>query len=76
MAESIPDAVIRTAAFEHVRGLRDAHGELTSTQLAAGFQFRGERIPLINPQRGTSSLGRHAREGRAELPVPVATYPR
>jgi putative restriction endonuclease len=52
MAESIPDAVIRTAAFEHVRSLRDAHGELTSAQLAAGFQFRDERIPLINPQRG------------------------
>jgi putative restriction endonuclease len=52
MAESIPDAVIRSAAFEHVRGLRAAHGELTSVQLAAGFQFRGERIPLINPQRG------------------------
>jgi putative restriction endonuclease len=52
MAESIPDAVIRTTAFEHVRGLRDVHGELTSVQLAAGFQFRGERVPLINPQRG------------------------
>ncbi len=34
MAESIPDAVIRMAAFEHVRGLRDAQGELTSAQLA------------------------------------------
>lgn len=52
MAESIPDAVIRVAAFEHVRGLRDAHGELTSAQLAAGFPFGGERVPLINPQRG------------------------
>jgi putative restriction endonuclease len=52
MAESIPDAVIRTAAFEHVRGLRVAHGELSSTHLRAGFQFQGERIPLINPQRG------------------------
>jgi putative restriction endonuclease len=52
MTESIPDAVIRTAAFEHVRGLRDAHGELTSSQLAEGFEFQGERIPLVNPQRG------------------------
>ena len=52
MAESVPDAVIRMAAFEHVRNLGDAHGELTSAQLAAGFQFRGERLPLINPQRG------------------------
>jgi putative restriction endonuclease len=52
MAESIPDAIIRTVAFEHVRHMRDAHGELDSAQLAAGFDFRGERIPLINPQRG------------------------
>ena len=52
MAESIPEALIRMAAFEHVRRLRDAHGELNSTQLAAGFEFRGERIPLVNPQRG------------------------
>jgi len=52
MAESIPDAVIRTVAFEHVRNLRDVHGELTSSQLAAGFPFNGQRIPLINPQRG------------------------
>jgi putative restriction endonuclease len=52
MGESIPDAVIRNAAFEHVRGLRDARGELTSAQLAAGFQFQGQRVPLVNPQRG------------------------
>jgi putative restriction endonuclease len=52
MADFIPDAVIRNAAFEHVRRLRDAHGELNSMQLAAGFEFRGERIPLVNPQRG------------------------
>jgi putative restriction endonuclease len=52
MAESIPDAVIRSAAFDHVRSLRDQHGELNSAQLAAGFAYNGERIPLINPQRG------------------------
>jgi putative restriction endonuclease len=27
-------------------------GVLSSDDLAAGFQFQGERIPLINPQRG------------------------
>lgn len=52
MAALVPDAVIRTAAFDHVRRLRDAHGELTSDQLRAGFDLNGERIPLVNPQRG------------------------
>jgi putative restriction endonuclease len=27
-------------------------GVLDSADLAVGFEFRGERIPLINPQRG------------------------
>lgn len=31
-------------------GLNEIHDHLTATQ--PGFLFRGERIPLINPQRG------------------------
>jgi len=46
------DTLIRMTAFEHVRMLAAAHDHLTSTELAPGFNFRGERIPLINPQRG------------------------
>jgi len=45
------DPLLRVAAFETVRrlaGIRD----LTSADLKRGFEFRGERIPLINPQRG------------------------
>ncbi len=47
------DAQLRQAAFDHVKRL-DAlkGGVLDSTDLAVGFEFRGERIPLINPQRG------------------------
>ncbi len=40
------------AAFEHVRRLSEAHGLLTRDELAPGFMFEGERIPLVNPQRG------------------------
>jgi putative restriction endonuclease len=47
------DAQIRHAAFEHVKllaALKDSI--LDHADLAAGFEFAGERIPLINPQRG------------------------
>ena len=46
------DAALRIAAFREVRRLADVNGDLTSRELRAGFQFEGERIPLINPQRG------------------------
>ena len=46
------DHCIRTAAFDHLRRLAAVHDHLTSDHLRAGFIFDGERIPLINPQRG------------------------
>lgn len=46
------DAQIRQAAFGHVRRLNAIKDHLTSTDLAKGFEFEGERIPLVNPQRG------------------------
>ena len=46
------DALIRAAAFEHVRRLRETHGVLASADLRAGFTVLGERTPLVNPQRG------------------------
>jgi putative restriction endonuclease len=46
------DTLLRVAAFEHVRGLNEIHDHLTATELKPGFVFRGERIPLVNPQRG------------------------
>lgn len=51
MALSFEDLVIRQSAFDHVRRLTEA-GALSSQQLAAGFVHEGERIPLVNPQRG------------------------
>ena len=43
---------MRLAAFEQVRRLSEAHHVLTATDLKPGFTFEGERIPLVNPQRG------------------------
>jgi putative restriction endonuclease len=47
------DAQLRQAAFDHVNRLATPRGGiLDSIDLAGGFEFGGERIPLINPQRG------------------------
>lgn len=46
------DRTLRNAAFREVRRLADVNGDLTSRDLRSGFQFDGQRIPLINPQRG------------------------
>lgn len=46
------DEAIRLAAFRHVRLLQETNDALTSDHLRAGFTFNGERVPLINPQRG------------------------
>src|SRR5438132_8788077 len=47
------DAQIRQGAFEHVKRLATLQGDvLSSDDLAGGFQFQGDRIPLVNPQRG------------------------
>ena len=46
------DTLMRLAALEQVRRLGEVHDHLTATHLKPGFIFEGERIPLINPQRG------------------------
>jgi putative restriction endonuclease len=46
------DQTLRLAAFDAVRRLTETRGDLTSNDLRGGFEFQGERIPLINPQRG------------------------
>lgn len=45
------DAAMRQAAITEL-DRRAAARPLDSDDLAAGFQFRGERIPFVNPQRG------------------------
>jgi hypothetical protein len=45
------DAQLRQTAFSHVNRLATLHsGMLDSADLAGGFDFNVERIPLINPQ--------------------------
>jgi putative restriction endonuclease len=46
------DQSLRMAALSAVRALTAIRGELSSTDLKAGFDYEGERIPLVNPQRG------------------------
>ena len=52
MAHVDRDTPLRLAAFEHVRKLGEIHDHLTATELKPGFVFEGERVPLMNPQRG------------------------
>jgi putative restriction endonuclease len=53
------NAQLRQAAFDHVNRLAALRGGvLDSAALAGGFEFDGQRIPLINPQRGFSGHGR------------------
>jgi putative restriction endonuclease len=52
MDQADPDTHIRLAAFEHVRRLGEIHDHLTVNELKPGFVFDGQRVPLINPQRG------------------------
>jgi len=53
MTDDDRDALMRLAAFEHVRRLREVHDHLTATELKPGFVFDDERIPLINPMGAT-----------------------
>src|SRR5262245_43392514 len=46
------DTALRAAAFIHLRRLHELHDHLNPEHLRAGFDYMGERVPLINPQRG------------------------
>ncbi len=52
MTETDHDTLLRVTAFDHVRKLSEIHDHLTAKELKPGFIFNGERIPLVNPQRG------------------------
>jgi putative restriction endonuclease len=47
------DTQLRQAAFSHLDWLAALRGDvLDSADLSVGFEFGGERIPLLNPRRG------------------------
>ena len=50
--EDPESAAIRAAAFAHVRRLHVTNDAITSDDLKAGFLWQGQRLPLVNPQRG------------------------
>ena len=50
------DAKMRMTAFEQVQRLNDLCEGLTTNGLKAGFYYEGNRIPLVNPQRGLSTI--------------------
>ena len=63
MTDDDRDALMRLAAFEHVRRLREVHDHLTATELKPGFVFDDERIPLINPMGRLRRAGGKKRTG-------------
>ena len=52
MSDSNHDAGARTAAFNHVHFLNQVYGTIPAAKLLEGFEFAGNRVPLVNPQRG------------------------
>jgi len=46
------DAVIRQAAFDHIRAMQSPDLVLSHEEISRGFTFEGQRWPLWNPQRG------------------------
>jgi putative restriction endonuclease len=58
MHEGDRDTLQRMAAY---RRLGEVHDHLTATELKPGFVFEGERIPLINPQRGICAEAHQSR---------------
>ncbi|WP_038097399.1 HNH endonuclease [Thioalkalivibrio sp. HK1] len=52
MIEDDPDAVIRRAAFRHVRHNVDRDGCIEEIELRRGFDFGGQRMTIVHPQMG------------------------
>ena len=52
MNHDVSDTLMRVAAFTHVLKLTETQNNISAEDLRRGFTFEGERIPLVNPQRG------------------------
>ena len=52
MNSDVTDTLMRVAAFGQVLRLSEIQNNITRAELRRGFTFEGQRIPLVNPQRG------------------------
>jgi putative restriction endonuclease len=52
MLDELQDLAARQSAMAHLERIAGPDRIVTAEQLATGFLFQGERLPLINPQRG------------------------
>ena len=52
MKSDVADTLMRMTAFTHVLKLSETQNNISAEELRRGFTFEGERIPLVNPQRG------------------------
>ena len=51
MFERLEDARLRVAAFDWLSAQVDVYGDsLSRSILAEGFEFQGQRVPLLGPQ--------------------------
>jgi len=74
MLDELLDLAARNAAMSHLERIAGPDRILAAEQLAAGFMFQGERMPLINPQRGIFKPRqlRHLLSIRTVFPKPGA----
>jgi putative restriction endonuclease len=52
MGDDAKDTTMRATAFAHVRSLIAVNKRITAAELSQGFMYLGERVPLVNRQRG------------------------
>ena len=65
-----PDFVVRSAAFNFLAGLKERHGDsLPRSELQSGFDFEGQRIPLLGPQ------GIFKPAAMKDMPLSITTAP-
>lgn len=52
METSSADWAIRAAAFRQVKRWQEAYDQIPADEIAKGFIYDGERLPIVNPRRG------------------------
>jgi len=66
MPDLVLDEELRAVVFAHVQRLRARYGgRIPRDELSAGVQFRGERVPIWNYQKGIFKPAVLGRDGTA-----------